>query len=249
MKTALKKILYLCLVVVVIASCKKETETIDFDYGYNYFPDDSGSYVIYKVDSVLYNDFDPSNLKRTSSEYLKEVVTEQFVDNLGRNAKKIERFVTDSLHLPWRPVNVSYFVKNITNVERVEDNIRYIKLTFPIAVGNTWRGNKYNELNHFPYTDLKFTTTNFDWNYTLKEVNATYNSGSVFSDSTLTVLQVADSSNVQKVFSVEKYSKNIGLVYKELWRLDAQLVDGQTYENNAVFGFILRQYAIEYGKE
>jgi hypothetical protein len=70
-----------------------------------------------------------------------------------------------------------------------------------------------------------------------------------FSDSTLTVLQVADSSNVQKVFSVEKYSKNIGLVYKELWRLDAQLVDGQTYENNAVFGFILRQYAIEYGKE
>jgi hypothetical protein len=45
------------------------------------------------------------------------------------------------------------------------------------------------------------------------------------------------SSNVQKVFSVEKYSKNIGLVYKELWRLDAQLVDGQTYENNAVFGF------------
>jgi hypothetical protein len=249
MKTAFKKILYLCLVVLVIASCKKETETIDFDYGYNYFPDDSGSYVIYKVDSVLYNDFDPSNLKRTSSEYLKEVVTEQFVDNLGRNAKKIERFVTDSLHLPWRPVNVSYFVKNITNVERVEDNIRYIKLTFPIAVGNTWRGNKYNELNHFPYTDLKFTTTNFDWNYTLKEVNATYNSGSVFSDSTLTVLQVADSSNVQKVFSVEKYSKNIGLVYKELWRLDAQLVDGQTYENNAVFGFILRQYAIEYGKE
>lgn len=96
---------------------------------------------------------------------------------------------------------------------------------------------------------MKFTTTNFDWNYTLKEVNGTYNSGSIFSDSTLTVLQVADSSNVQKVFSVEKYSKNIGLVYKELWRLDAQLVDGQTYEDNAVFGFILKQYAIEYGKE
>jgi uncharacterized small protein (DUF1192 family) len=60
---------------------------------------------------------------------------------------------------------------------------------------------------------------------------------------------VADSSNVQKVYSVEKYAKNIGLVYKELWRLDAQLVDDQKYEDNAVFGFILRQYAVDSGKE
>ena len=83
----------------------------------------------------------------------------------------------------------------------------------------------------------------------MKEVNKNYTAGTIDSDSTLTVLQVADSSNVQKVYSVEKYAKNIGLVYKELWRLDAQLVDDQTYVDNAVFGFILRQYAIAYGKE
>ena len=48
---------------------------------------------------------------------------------------------------------------------------------------------------------------------------------------------------------LEKYAKNIGLVYKELWRLDAQLVDDQIYEENAQFGFILRQYAVDSGKE
>ena len=249
MKSFACKLFFFGLAVVFIASCKKETETVNFDLGYNYFPDDSGTFVIYKVDSVLYNDFDPLNLKRSSSQYLKEIVVEQFTDNLGRKAKRVERYITDSLNHPWKFSNVWYVVKNKTNVERVEDNVRYIKLTFPVNEGNTWRGNKYNLVNHFPYTDLKFTTTNFDWNYTLKEVNKNYTAGTIDSDSTLTVLQVADSSNVQKVYSVEKYAKNIGLVYKELWRLDAQLVDDQTYVDNAVFGFILRQYAIAYGKE
>ncbi len=249
MKTKIYKLFFICSVIVFIVSCKKETDMVNFDFGYNYYPDDSGSYVIYKVDSVLYNDFDPSNLKRFSSQYLKEIVTEQFTDNLGRKAKKVERFTTDSLNHPWIPFNVWYIVKNSTNVERVEDNVRYIKLTFPVSVENTWRGNKYNVVNHFPYPDLKYTTTNFDWNYTIKEINKNYTNGTINSDSTLTVVQVADSSNVQKVYSVEKYSKNIGLVYKELWRLDAQLIDDDTYEDNSVFGFILKQYAIAYGKE
>lgn len=249
MKSVTLKIIFLSLVLIFIASCKKENDTVTFDFGYNYFPYDSGTYVIYKVDSVVYNDFDPLNLKRNSTQYLKEIVTEEFTDNLGRTAKKIERYVTDSLNHPWKFSNVWYAVKNNTNVERIEDNIRYIKLTFPVTKGNTWRGNKYNELKHFPFTDLKFTTTNFDWNYAVTEINTNYTFGSINSDSTLIVLQTADSSNVQKVYSVEKYAKNIGLVYKELWRLDAQLVDDQTYENDAVFGFILKQYAVAYGKE
>ncbi len=249
MKTSSYKFLIFCIAIVFFSACKKETDTVNFDYGYNYFPDDSGSYIIYKVDSVIYNDFDILNLKRKSSLYLKEIITERFVDNLGRSAKKVERYVTDSLNHPWIFFNVWYIVKNTTNVEKVEDNVRYIKLTFPLSQGNTWKGNKYNLVNHFPYVDLKFTTTNFDWNYNLKELNVNYTDDFIDSDSSLTVLQVADSSDVQKVYSVEKYARNIGLVYKELWRLDAQLVDNQSYEDNAVFGFILRQYAVDYGKE
>ncbi len=239
----------LAIFVVFIISCKKEKDEVTVDYGYNYFPTDSGSYVIYKVDSVIYNDFDLINLKRKSTQYLKEVVTEEFTDNLGRQAKKIERFITDSLNHPWKEYNVWYLVKNTTNVEKVEDNVRYIKLTFPVAVGNSWHGNRYNELNAFPFTNLKFTATNFDWIYTVSEKDKSYVNGTVSSDSTVTVVQVQDSSNVQKVYSVEKYSRNIGLVYKELWRLDAQLTPGKTYENDAVFGFILRQSAVAYGKE
>lgn len=249
MKIIFNKFLLGVLVVFFVASCKKETESLNFDFGYSYYPDDSGFYVIYKVDSVVYNDFDPQNLKRTSSSYLKEIVTEDFIDNLGRNAKKIERYVTDDLDHAWRFDRVWYFIKNATNVEQVEDNVRYIKLVFPTINGSTWKGNKFNLVNHFPFTDLKFNTTNFDWDYKVVGINENYTNNEINSDSTITILQAADSSDVQKVYSVERYSKNIGLVYKELWRLDAQLIDNQNYEENAVFGFILKQYAIKYGKE
>ena len=80
-------IISILLISLLITSCKKEeTYTSNYDYGYSYFPDDSGCYVIYKVDSVLYNDFDRS-MKYTTI-YLKEKIGAQFLDNMGRTAKK-----------------------------------------------------------------------------------------------------------------------------------------------------------------
>ncbi|MEZ5026646.1 MAG: hypothetical protein R2739_08715 [Chitinophagales bacterium] len=235
--------------ILAMLSCKKESEVVNLPYEYNYFPDDSGRYVIYKVDSVVYNDFDPLNLKRYSSQYVKEIITEEFTDNLGRSAKKIERYVTSDTTLPWQFWNVWYFIKSKTNVEQVEDNIRYVKLIFPAQNGSEWHGNKYVESDQFPFQNLRYTATDFDWIYSITEKNGSYYNGSIASDSTLTVLQVADSSNVQKVYSVERYAKDIGLVYKELWRLDAQLIDTQTYINNAKYGFIVYQKAIKFGVE
>ncbi|HQV79277.1 MAG TPA: hypothetical protein PLJ42_12135 [Chitinophagales bacterium] len=250
MKIDFYKLNFIVLLFATIVSCKKETEVVQFDFGYNYFPDDSGKYVIYKVDSVIFNDFDPSNLKRFSTQFVKEIVTEEFIDNLGRKAKKLERYISTDTTQPWQFWNVWYFIKNKTNVEQVEDNIRYVKLIFPLKIDDSWHGNKYFETNHFPFLDLRYTTTNFDWEYKLTEKDALYSNLNFSSDSTLTILQIADSSNVQKVYSLERYSRNVGLVYKELWRLDAQLLnDTQTYENNSKYGFIVYQRAIRFGKE
>lgn len=67
--------------------------------------------------------------------FLKEKITEQFIDNLGRTARKIERYVTDDTLLhPFVEVNnVWYQIKTDRNVEVIEDNIRYVKLTFPVS--------------------------------------------------------------------------------------------------------------------
>jgi len=43
--------------------------------------------------------------------------------------------------MPWLLKNVWYSVKTDKNVERVEENIRYIKLIFPIRNNAKWDGN------------------------------------------------------------------------------------------------------------
>lgn len=249
MKKGFEYFIIAVFVLLFAISCKRETDKVNFDFGYSYYPSDSGDYVIYKVDSVIYNYFNLPVLRRFSSQYLKEIITDSFTDNLGRNAKIIMRYTTDSLNHPWTFDRAWYFVKNATNVEQVEDNIRYIKLTFPVLNGNTWKGNKYNELKHYPFGDLRYATSDFDWTYLITNINEHYANGSISSDSTISILQVDDSTNVQRVYSVEKYSKNIGLVYKELWRLDAQLKGNQNFIDSARSGFIMRQYAIQFGKD
>ena len=229
-----------------LISCKKETDSSDYDYGYNYLPDDSGTFVIYKVDSVIYNDFD--NSRRYSSIYLKEKIGEQFTDNLGRTAKKILRYYSDTLPTQWELFIVNYMVKTALTAERVEDNLRYLKMVFPNDVNEKWLGNKY--LNAPP--PFIIDTSNYfvnDWKYTIKDRDKYYDSGIRIFDSTLLISQIQDSSAITKTYSIEKYARSIGLVYKEFWIVVGQINIGAPWEDRAEKGFILRQYAIDYGKE
>lgn len=227
-------------------SCKKETDISDYDIGYNYLPDDSGSFVIYKVDSVIYNDFD--NSRRFSTVYLKEKIGEQFTDNLGRTAKKILRYYSDTMTTEWELHNVDYLIKTQLVAERVEDNLRYIKLVFPNDVNKKWLGNKLITIPP-PYI---IDTSNYflnDWKYTIKNRDTYYDNGTLIFDSTLLVSQIQDSSAITKTYSVERFARSVGLVYKELWIVVGQINIGAPWEDRAEKGFILRQYAIDYGKE
>lgn len=230
----------------MLTGCKKETYTSDYDYGYNYVPDDSGSYVIYRVDSVLYNDFD--NSRRYSTVYLKEKIGEQFTDNLGRTAKKILRYYSDTMTTEWELFNVDYLIKTDLVAERVEDNLRYIKMVFPNDVNKKWLGNKLITAPP-PYI---IDTSNYylnDWKYTIKNRDLYYDNGIKIFDSTLLVSQIQDSSAITKTYSVERYARSVGLVYRELWIVVGQINIGAPWEDRAEKGFILRQYAIDYGKE
>lgn len=254
----MKQLIYSAFIAILLVSvngCKKEYETVSLTADANYFPDDSGTFVIYKVDSILYNDFffnsDLSQYQRSTSYFLKEKITEQFIDNLGRTARKIERYVTDDTLLhPFVEVNnVWYQIKTDRNVEVIEDNIRYVKLTFPVSKSSEWKGNKYF-LNEIPFQPLKNSNIKFDWTYTVADKDVAYSNGFKVFDSTLTILQIADSSKVNKLFSEEKYARKIGLVNKELWRLDAQPIPGEpNFLKSKLNGFIYRQTALSYGKE
>jgi hypothetical protein len=122
---------------------------------------------------------------------------------------------------------LTYFVTPTTqSVELLENNLKFEKLRLPVNEGFNWHGNSY--LPSTPYFNIYQFSNDEDihlWDYTYTDVNASLVVNDIQYDSTVSVLQVADSSNVPIEFPeglayrnywIETYAKNIGLIYKEV---------------------------------
>jgi hypothetical protein len=244
---------FFAAVSILVFACKKDVTTaFEGDYGYNFFPVDSGSFVIYQIDSVIYDDF--NSTVRNSTIFLKEQIGEQFIDNLGRTAKRVIRSYSnvDSTIQKWETSNVYYIIRNKLVAERVEENLRYVKMVFPNENNINWLGNKYI-ISAPPYI---IDTSNYlvrDWKYTISRRDREYLINASRFDSTLIITQIQDSSAIYKTFAKEVYARNIGMIYKENWIVTSQdtikIRLQYPWQDRADRGFIIRQYAIDYGKE
>ncbi|MEO8583869.1 MAG: hypothetical protein ABI415_08730 [Flavitalea sp.] len=225
----MKKHRYIIFVItlsVTLQFCKK-SDTVPTAPVNDYLPMQPGKYIHYRLDSTLYVNF---GQKDTTIYYdAKDVVDAEITDNLGRPAFRIVRYLRDTLSTNEGDysASMSYVVTpSREGVDVTENNLRFQKLKLPVTEAFTWRGNTY--LPTAPYFDLYQFSNDEDidkWDYTYQNVNQSAEVNGNFYDSTVTVLQQADSANVPIEFSdalayrnywVEQYSKNIGLVYKEV---------------------------------
>jgi hypothetical protein len=187
----------------VFFSCKKDEKTIvPINYGYNYAGLTVGKYVIYDVDSIFYNV--PFGIIKNFKFQLKEVVDSKYIDAQGKEAYKIIRYKKDTAVSPdW----VHQVVWNATitnsNFQKVEDNVRFVKLIFPVKNGKKWNGNSMNTLSA--------------WEYEYASTHQPERIGTTNLDSVTTVTQFDDGNEIliQRQFYQEKYATNIGLVYKK----------------------------------
>jgi hypothetical protein len=225
-----KKYLYFLLalsVAVLMESCKKQTGTIDTAAVSDYMPMTPGKYIHYRLDSTRYIDF---GQRDTIVSYdAKDLVDEQITDNEGRPSYRVIRYLRDiaSTDSSDYVASMTYMVTPTRSVIEVsEENLRFQKLKLPVTEGYSWRGNTY--LPTTPFYDVYQFSNDEDiglWDYTYQNVNQSAEiNGNVY-DSTVTVLQVADSSNVPiefpeglayKNYWLEQYAANVGLVYKEV---------------------------------
>jgi hypothetical protein len=166
---------------------------------YYYYPYQIGQWFVYDIVEIKYDDF--THTVDTSQYQIKEFYESEFLDNSNRKTLRIERYRRNKITDDWGLENI--FLSNITTstAERVEDNIRYIKLVFPVINGETWNA---NSLNTFPSHFYKYTKVDVP----LIMYNQNY-------DTTLTVLQQDEETLINKDYSSEIYAKNIGIVYKK----------------------------------
>ncbi|HIA11293.1 MAG TPA: hypothetical protein EYN41_09460 [Flavobacteriales bacterium] len=190
----------LACAILILVSCKKD-DPVKIDVGHSYFPVEIGSWIIYDVDSTVWNDFDVPSVVTNYQYQIKEVIESAFIDDEGREALRWERYKRDTVTDPWVIKDVWIANKTVSTAEKVEENERFIKLIFPVRLAKIWDGNAANTMD--------------EWDYQYTEVDAPKTIGGLSFDSTLTVAQQDFNTWVTYDFFEEYYAKNVGMVYKK----------------------------------
>ena len=228
--------LILLVFAIIDLSCKKDKENISVDIGYDYFPTQKGKFVTYQVDSLFYNDF--TSTIDTFQFQIKEIITENFTDLSKRTTQRIERFYRKNSAEEWVIKDVWFSNRTSNTAEKVEENIRFVKIVFPLKKEVEWNGNRFNNLN--------------EQNYSIIKLNEAFQLGTFNFDSIIYVKQIADSNLIEKKIAYEIYAKQIGLVYKKNLNIrDKNSVINYTLplELRANSGFDLIYKAIDFGVE
>ena len=228
--------LFMLFLGVVFFSCKKDHPVVSSpDFGYNYFPNDVGRYIICQVDSISYDD--PLSRPPDTTRYLlKELIAATFFDNSGRPTLRIERyykmyhFNTHSYDSVWSVPRVWSANRTTSTAEKVEENIRYIKLVFPVRQNKQWNGNVYNMLG-----SKEYQITSADQSETINTVHF---------DSVATVSQFDEENLVLSQIEKEKFARNVGLIYKQR---DSLVKQGTNFADTT--GYRVTQKIISYGKQ
>jgi len=196
-------ILTLTAIIFLGVSCKKET-ALPVEMGYKYFPVNTGHWVIYDVDSVSYNDF--TGEVDSFQFQIKELIESVYTDNSGRESQRLERYFRQNDTSSWTIKDVWSITLTASVAERVEENIRIVKLIFPVEAFSEWDGNSYNTLG--------------EQIYKYQDVHSAFTINGFYLDSTLSVLQKSQYTLISEDFQQEVYAANIGLIYKKYVSLE-----------------------------
>jgi hypothetical protein len=183
----------------LIAGCNDE-ETPNQPSGliYSYFPVNVGHEVIYDVTLITFDEF--SQAHDTDIYQIREVIESVFDDAQGRPTQRIERYRRNTPNDAW--VINDVWTSNMTSVraEKMEENITYVKMVFPISSSVSWNGNSLNTMEA--------------QDYEYDQINQADVAGGIAFDSTLTVIQIDDENPIETRYEIEKYATGVGCIYK-----------------------------------
>lgn len=229
------KVFFILMIAALFSACKKDEEYNDIGYGY--FPTQIGHWVIYEVDSTIYDDFANDTIEYRYQ--VKEVLESEFTDNQGRPAIRVERYKRmynpnvpyDSI--PWYLSRVWSFTRTNSAGEKMEENQRFIRLAFPVEENKSWDGNVYNQIG--------------SWNYKYKEVDQPYSIAAHAFDSTLLVQQKLDTNRISYKWYAERYAKNVGMIEKRVYDVSDTALAPTSVLSRIHSGFIYSITLVDYG--
>jgi len=240
---AFRSLGYLSILTVCFSSCGKEVEptisSSDTDYA-SWNPIALGYWQEYKVDTFKFikSPNDTGVTQSQSTIYFHEEITDTLNDFDTPYQFKLRIDSRKNTTDNWGFFrNIS--IQNTANTfQRNEDNIRKIKMQFPISKSMNWKGNKY--------VDSSLIGTDSDWNFAYTNIYQTISVNGINFDSTVTVVQYADSNAIEKTYFYEIHAKRIGLIYAEYQKLEKQ--NGANPWTLPENGYIIRRSIVDWKK-
>lgn len=219
-KKSLPFLLLAFTLTVAMFSCKKpDDRPAPPQATQEYYPLEIGKWVIYDVDSTIWDD--TFCVKRFYNYQVKHIVADTFTDNIGRPSYRVETYIRKRVENDWTAHHVFYVTNTEVTLEMIHDQFRFIKLVFPVSEGTTWKGNNYI-LTKDPARSF------YDnWDYSYRKVGDIFNTGLKVFDNTITVEHRDDAISDPEVFpdvyaertsSREVYASGVGMIYREYFR-------------------------------
>ena len=193
-------------------TCKKEQSISEQEWGYQYFPLIKGHWITYEVDSTVYTSINSIVDTQYFNYQIKEVVGSEYKDNSGNINYKIERYFRENDSAAWRLKDIWISFKDEFKATKTEENVKFIKLTFPVKENNKWDGNAYNTMSVQEYK--------------YRNVNKQGVVDGLFFNSCCDVLQEDLITLISENYSIERYAVNVGMIYKYYRNVEKELNQG-----------------------
>ncbi len=193
----LNKLVVFVLLLGAITACKKSAPTNNsINLGYSFFPIDSGIVKYYAVDSIAYSDI------THSSDTFHFILKEEFAGLISGQTfqyhREILRSVRTDTSQNWHARTSVFVIVNSNNLEWLEDNIRQVKLAFPIGNVLSWNGNQSNNLGRKTFL--------------LQNIHQAFNNGDTEFNDCVAVQESLANNAIEEILIKSVYSNGIGLI-------------------------------------
>lgn len=218
----------------------------DEELGLNYYPVALGKFWDYRLDSVWYKLSNQVEQHRSVS-FIREEIVDTFRDVTGQLIYRLDVFQSTDTVSGWELIDSYFLETNDRLVVKREKGLSYIKLVFPPQTGKSWNGN----IHIHPKTQIniqgEFLEPFDQWLYYFEYVDRNESINGIHYKDVCKVVEVDDENIIQKRYSSALYSRNVGLIYKELLLLETQNTDTSVpFEDRAEKGMILKQTLVSH---
>lgn len=216
-------------VAISLLSCN-ETKVLDPNtLGYDFYPINVGQYRIYDVEEIIYEaiGFD------TSIYQLRETIFDS-IPSSDQITYLLRRDKRDNAQQEWEADSVWTVTKTTNFLSINENNIPFLKLTFPVGIDREWNGNSLNARNEITYYYQALQNSLID----SLDVN----------DHIRVIIEDIPKNIVNQDLRSEVYARGVGLVSKDYLTLN-YCTAGCTDLGEIESGRSLKQTLIEIGHE